>query len=535
VTVVDPSSQAGTGTLLRFALRRDRIRLAVWVAVGAALMAQQSLGSQAFYDTPEALAAYRASVGSNAATIALSGPPVGLGTVAGAVAFEISFTLVLVAALMAMTTTIRHTRADEEAGRTELVRAARVGRHAPLLAGVGLAALGCAALAVAIGAAGVATGLPAGGSFLLGASVGAAGLVFAAVAAVAAQVSGSARAGYGIVLAVFGVAFAVRAVGDIRDNGLSWLSPIGWAQATHPFSDDRWWPLLLCLAGAGVLLTGARALLDRRDLGSGVVSPRPGAASASRTLGSPWGLAGRLHRGALLGWAVGLVALGAVYGSIAGSVQTLLGNNPAAETFLPDLSTAGLVDAYLGVTLGMVVLITGAYAVSAALRARSEEAAGRAEPVLATATSRPAWLGSHAAVALLGSTAVLLAAGVAMGVSAAAATGDAALTGRVLGATLAHLPDVWVFAAVATLLVGVLPRAAAAAAWGWVAYVVVVTLFARSLDWPAWVDDLSPLSWTPAGPGEPWATGPAAALAVVALALLVTGLAGFRRRDLVPG
>jgi ABC-2 type transport system permease protein len=289
------------------------------------------------------------------------------------------------------------------------------------------------------------------------------------------------------------------------------------------------------LAGAGVLLTGARALLDRRDLGSGVVSPRPGAASASRTLGSPWGLAGRLHRGALLGWAVGLVALGAVYGSIAGSVQTLLGNNPAAETFLPDLSTAGLVDAYLGVTLGMVVLITGAYAVSAALRARSEEAAGRAEPVLATATSRPAWLGSHAAVALLGSTAVLLAAGVAMGVSAAAATGDAALTGRVLGATLAHLPDVWVFAAVATLLVGVLPRAAAAAAWGWVAYVVVVTLFARSLDWPAWVDDLSPLSWTPAGPGEPWATGPAAALAVVALALLVTGLAGFRRRDLVPG
>ena len=81
---------AGTGPLVRFALRRDRLRLPLWVAAGAGLVASQSLGSQTLYDTPEALAGYRASVGSNAATIALSGPPVGLDTVGGAVAFEIS-------------------------------------------------------------------------------------------------------------------------------------------------------------------------------------------------------------------------------------------------------------------------------------------------------------------------------------------------------------------------------------------------------------------------------------------------------------
>ena len=141
---------AGTGQLLRFAVRRDRLRLPIWIAAGAALIVQQSLASQTFYDTPEALAAYRASVGSNPATIALSGPPVGLDTVAGAIAFEISFSVILVAALMAMFTVVRHTRADEEVGRTELVRATQVGRHAPLLAAIALAAGACVLLALAM-------------------------------------------------------------------------------------------------------------------------------------------------------------------------------------------------------------------------------------------------------------------------------------------------------------------------------------------------------------------------------------------------
>ena len=165
---------AGTGTLVRFALRRDRLRLPIWIVTGAAMVALQSVSSQTFYDTPQALAAYRASVGSNAATIALAGPPVGLDTVAGAVAFEISAFVILISALMAMFTVGRHTRADEEVGRTELIRSARVGRHAPLIAAVTVAALACAALAVLTGAWATATGLPAGGSFVLGASIGAA-------------------------------------------------------------------------------------------------------------------------------------------------------------------------------------------------------------------------------------------------------------------------------------------------------------------------------------------------------------------------
>lgn len=526
---------AGTGTLFRFALRRDRIRLPVWVLAAAALVVQQSLGSQTFYDTPQDLAAYRASVGSNPATIALAGPPVGLDTVAGAIAFEISFFVILVAALMAMFTTVRHTRADEEAGRTELVRSAQVGRHAPLVAAVGVAVLGCVGTALAIGAVATATGLVPRGSFLLGASVGAAGLVFTGITAVCAQISASARATYGLVLGIFGVAFAVRAVGDIEGNALVWASPIGWAQATHPFSDDRSAPLLLCVAAAAGLLAGARALLDHRDLGAGMLETRPGRDTATRSLGSPLGLAWRLQRGPVISWALGLVLLGGLYGGLADSVETLLADNPEASSFIPESSTAGLVDAYLALTLVMVALLATAFGVSSVLRARAEEAAGRAEPLLATATSRAAWLGSHGAVAFAGSAVLLAGAGAATGAVHAVMSGGAGQVARLTGGALAHLPAVWLVLAVALLLVGLAPRAATAASWAVVATVVFITLFGRSLDWPAWVTDLSPLNWTPTAPVESWQPGAALGLAAVTVALLAVAFGGFRRRDLETG
>ncbi len=525
---------AGTGTLFRFALRRDRVRLPVWIAVGAGMVLVQSVSSQALYDTAADLTAYRASVGSNAATIALAGPPVGLDTVAGAVAFEISAVVMLVAALMAMFTTARHTRADEEAGRTELVRSAQVGRHAPLVAATLLSAAACLALAAVIGVVATASGLPAAGSFLLGASVGACGLVFTGIAAVVAQVSTHTRPVYGIVGGLFGVAFALRAVGDIEGNALVWASPVGWAQATHPFSDDRWWPLLLCLAVGGTLVAASLSLLDRRDLGSGLVQQRPGRASAGRGLLSPLGLAVRLHRGAFLGWAVGLALLGLVNGTLADSVETLVGDNPEALAVFGDPDVGRLVDAYLATTVSLAALLASAFAVSAVLRARSEEAGNRAETVLATATSRARWLGSHVAVALAGSALALLGSGLATGLVRAAQTGDGGEVGRLVGAAAAYLPAVWVVAGVAVVSVGLVPRRAAALSWAAVGVVLLATMFAPSLDLPDWVADLSPLAWVPTLPLETWRWAPVLALAAVAAALLAGGFGAFRRRDVAP-
>jgi ABC-2 type transport system permease protein len=525
----------GAGTLLRFAVRRDRVRLPIWVAAGAALMAVQSSSNQEFYRTPESLAAYRASAGSNAASIAFSGPPVGLDTVAGTIAFEVSSPLVLLTVLMAMFTTARHTRADEEAGRTELLRSAQLGRHAPLLAATVLSAAASALLGLAIAAAATLSGLPAGGSLLLGAATASVGWVFTGITAVCAQLTGATRGVYGLVGGLLGLCFVVRAVGDITGSGLSWASPIGWAQATHPWSNDRWWPLLLPLAVTPLLLLGARRLLDSRDSGSGLLQPRPGAAAAPPSLAGPLGLAWRLQRSSLLAWGLGVTLLGFVYGGLAESVKTLLGDNPDAQVFFRGDSTADLVDSYLGVTLRITALMVAAYAVSATCRARSEESAGRAEPVLAAAVSRSAWFGSHLLIALAGATGLLLSDGLATGASRALATGDATDVLRLTGAAVSYAPAVWVLAGLVSALIGAAPSAAVPAAWIAFGAVLVITLFADGFDWPAWVTDLSPLSRTPTVPAEPWSAAPLLVLLVVAAGLLTLGLATFRRRDLATG
>ena len=397
-----------------------------------------------------------------------------------------------------------------------------------------MSSLACVAMALAIGAVATATGLPVQGSFLLGSAVGACGLVFTGVAAVAAQVSGSTRSAYGLVGAVLGISFVLRAVGDINGSWLTWASPLGWAQAGHPFSDDRWWPLLLCLLAAGALVATAVTLLDHRDLGAGLLSGRPGPPTAGRSLGSPLGLAVRLQRAALLAWAVSLALLGAVYGAMGDAVETLFANNPQAQLFFPGTSSAGLVDAYLATVFSLQALLAAAFAVSSVLRARTEEASGRAEPVLAAATGRTAWLGSHVTIALLGSALLVVASGAATAQVRASAAGDPGSFGRLFAASLAYVPAVWVVAGVAVAAVGVLPRAAAAVAWTMVGYVVIVTVFAPGLNWPGWVDDLSPFSWTPLVPVESWTTAAAAGLVVAVVALLALGFGAFRRRDLSP-
>jgi ABC-2 type transport system permease protein len=474
-------------------------------------------------------------VGSNAATIALAGPPVGLDTVAGAVAFEISATVMLTAALMAMFTVTRHTRADEESGRTGLVRSARVGRHAPLLAAVLLAGLACAGLSLGIGAVAAVTGLPALGSLLFGASVGACGLVFCGVTAVAVQVTGHTRPVYGLVGSFLAVAFVLRAVGDIEGNGVVWASPIGWAQAVHPFTDDRLLPLALCLAATVVLVGAAFGLLDRRDHGAGLTQPRPGRAHARRSLRSPFGLAVRMHRGAAVAWITGLALLGLVNGSLADSVETLVAQNEQALAIFGNPDVDVLVDAYLGTTFAVTALLASAFAVSAVLRARSEESAERAEPLLATATSRGAWLGSHVAMALIGSGLAMAASGAATGAVRAAQTGDGDAFTRMLGSALAYVPAVWVVAGLAVALSGLLPRRATALSWAAVGLFLLVTMFAQPFRWPGWVSDLSPISWVPMQPLEPWRIGPALGLLAVAAALVGVGAAAFRRRDLVLG
>src|SRR5699024_8083674 len=211
----------------------------------------------------------------------------------------------ILAALMSILLITRHTRAEEESGRAELVRANVVGRQAHLTAALIVAVLANLATLVVVTALVLAAGYAAMGSLLVGTSTALVGMAFAAIAAITAQLSENSRSASGMAGAVLGVAFVLRALGDMAALGgsaLSWASPLGWASQSGPYVLDRGWPLLFLLALSVAAVVGAFGLQGRRDLGAGLLATPHGPPRARWGLGSPHGLAVRLQRGAVLGW-----------------------------------------------------------------------------------------------------------------------------------------------------------------------------------------------------------------------------------------
>ncbi|MET0817682.1 MAG: ABC transporter permease, partial [Solirubrobacteraceae bacterium] len=247
----------GAGALLVLALRRDRRALPAWVLGLGALVVLAGAGLESSYPTQPDRDAFAASVAGNGALIALRGPQRALETAGGALAWQLGWFAAVIAGLMGALLVVRHTRGDEETGRTELVLAAPVARAAPAVAALAVAGIAAVLVAVVITLGLLATGLPAAGSVAFGASIGGVALVFAGVALVTAQVSESARAASGMAGAAIGAAYVLRAIGDVGDGTVSWLSPIGWAQAMRPFAGERWWPLLLFAVATAALVAVA--------------------------------------------------------------------------------------------------------------------------------------------------------------------------------------------------------------------------------------------------------------------------------------
>ncbi|WP_410607245.1 ABC transporter permease [Amycolatopsis sp. lyj-109] len=525
---------AGTWHLTRLALRRDRVILPIWIVLLSVVPASSVKTFTQFYPTVADRLALQAGANANPSYALLYGPPFDLTSAGGFIAWRMCGFLALLTGLMVVFTVTRHTRAEEDTGRAELLASAVVGRYAALTASL-LVAGGASVLTGLVQAVTlIGAGLPAAGSLAFGASEALGGLVFTAVAAVAVQLAEYSRTANGIGTAVVGAAFLLRGAGDstVDARWLSWLSPIGWVQQVRAFAGERWWVLLLPVALALVAGGIGYWLLPRRDVGVGILPPRPGPARAATSLRSPFALAWRLHRGPLLGWVLGTAVVGAVFGSIASGIGGLVGSSPQAQQIMERLGGShALTQAFLAAMAGMFAMVASLYGVQAVLRMRGEETAIRLEPVLATSVGRLRWAGSHLVFVFFGTAALLLSGGVFMGLANGLRTGD---VGGSLADTLAgmlvQLPAAWVVVALAVAIFGLLPGFSAAA-WAVGALALLLSLFGPVLDLPQAVLDVSPFQHPPKIPGQEFTATPLAWLVAIAVVAVVAGLAGWQRRD----
>lgn len=525
-----------TWTLLKLAFRRDRVRLPVWIISIVGLTILVGLSFPDIYPTAEERQA-RAALMLNPATVALAGPGHGLDdyTFGAMMTNEmLSFTAIAVA-LMSILLVVRHTRSEEESGSSELVRANVVGRYAQLTAAlkeVIIANLLIAILAgTGLGALGVES-IGWEGSFLYGAALGMIGLFFGMIAAAAAQITEHSRTAAGLAGVAIAIAYSLRAVGDAGDGALSWLSPFGWAHATKAYVDNTWLPILLGVAVSLAIMLVAYMLSTQRDVGGGLVAARRGRKQATPVLtAGPLGLAWRLQRMSIFWWSVGVFIFGIVYGSLISEVETFASELTISQDLFAMVQGEAIIDSFIGFIFSLLAMTCAIYTLLAVVKMRSEEVAGRLEPVLATAASRLSWAASHMVIVCIGTSILLLVSALGLGLSISATLESATIIEELLHAAVAYMPAVWLVGGLAFALFGLLPKTVHFA-WVLVAYSMLIVMLGGLFGFPDWTLQFTPFGHVPLLPAEQYEAVPLFWLTGVTVVLLVIGFTGFRRRDI---
>lgn len=517
----------GVSSLLCLALRRDRVRLSIWVAILTLMMVYAPNAVKLAYpEEPQRLA--RVNLLKTPAGMMLGGPMFGGNeTNLGAMmANELMLTLIVAASILAITTVIRHTRAEEENGIAELVSSSVVGRYARTYAALILVGGVNAVLAVTMTLAMASTGFALVDTAAMSLGITGAGMVFGAIAAVTAQLWRQARTATGAAMATLAVAALVRGVGDVINNSgsaLSWFSPIAWAQQMRAFVDLRWWPFAMLVALTIALMALAAGLESSRQYDAGVI-PSTGEKPNARSISGVFGLHLALQRGQTIGWTVGLFLGGLAFGSMTNSLLDAAKDNPLLARMLTAQGTDAV---YMTMTQFLAAAAT-AYVVSGVLRVYSDEQSGLGEAVLAGAVSRWRWLLSAVAAALVGSAVLMFFAGLGNGLGAGLTLGEPATIARLTLAGLAQVPAMAVIAGIAALAVSV--------RHGWIAWLavtfVVTSLYLGALlRLPRWLIDLSPVGRTTAPTDYPVI----AMTVMVVIAAALTLAAGwiYRVRDAI--
>lgn len=522
-----PSGSPFTGapSLVRLALRRDRVRLSGWIGCLTLMMVYAPNAVKLAYPE-QAQRLARVNLLKTPAGMMLGGPMFGGNeTDLGAMmANELMLTLIVAASILAITTVIRHTRAEEESGIAELVSSSVVGRYARTYAALILVGGVNAVLAVTMSLAMASTGFALADTAAMCLGITGVAMVFGAVAAVTAQLWRQARTATSAALGLLAAAVLIRGIGDVINNAgsvVSWFSPIAWAQQMRAFVDLRWWPFALLMALTLALMALAAWLESRRQYDAGVI-PSAGDKPDAPPIAGVFGLHLTLQRGQTIGWTVGLFLGGLAFGSMTKSLMAAAKENPLIARVLAAQGNDGV---YTTMTQFLAAAAT-AYVVSAVLRVYSDEESGLGEAVLAGAVSRWKWLGTAVTSALVGSIVLMFFAGLGNGLGAGLTLGDPGTIPRLTLAALVYVPALAVLAGVAALAVAVRHT------WiGWLAvtFVVLALYLGALLRLPHWLIDLSPVGRTTAPMHYPVT----ALIVMVVVAAALTLSAGwiYRRRD----
>lgn len=523
-----------TGNLCRFLLKQDRLRVPIWLISLFLVTVIVAISFSDLYPTKESRQILAETM-RNPAMTAMVGTGYSLEnyTLGAMMAHQMLLFTAIVVAIMSILFVTRHTRAEEEDGRMELIRSLPTGRLSSLLATLIMGLLINLILALVTGfglAALHIESIDLNGSILYGAALGATGFFFTAITAIIAQLTESSRLATGFAFFILGLAYLLRAIGDVGNEVLSWLSPLGWILGSEVYVNNYWWPILLTVGAAFLLCLIALYLNTIRDMGAGFLPSRPGKRNASILLLSPFGLLFRLQRTAMISWGVGLFIIGAAYGSVLGDLEAFLADIDMIQQILT-IEGFSLIEQFIPMLMSIMAMLSTVPVLMAMLKVIGEEKNNRMEHLLSRAVSRPILLGSSLAISMIVSLVMLSLSAFGLWAAGTSVVDGGLDIKVVFQAALIYLPAVWVMIGVAMLLIGISPKVTS---WIWLylIYSFIVVYLGNLIQFPEWMSKLSPYGYIPQFPIEDIEWFTIIILAGVSFVLMIFGFFGYKQRDM---
>lgn len=527
---------SGTGTLTRFIFRRDRLRLLMWIIslsvfiFGLVPVFEEMI----MYDMDSVV---MVEMMKNPAMIAIVGPVYGENNYTLGAAFS-NYMLVfsvMIAAAMNIFLINRHTRNDEEKGRMEMVRSMPVGRLANISSAMIVALIANTALSI-LTASGLyilrGEGMSLEGCMIFGFSLGVIGMLFAAVTAIFSQISSSARTTLGLSFSILLILYIMRGIGDVRENVLSAVSPLGLILKTETFVSNYWWPIFAIKIMTMLLLLISFYLSANRDLGQGIIHPRAGRKNASSLLSSPIGLAFRILRTPIIIWAIVVFVLAIMYGSVFGDLENYIKGSPALSAIFSGNSEFTLAEQFIGLLTAVMSMISTIPILTFMNRVVGEEKSGLSEHLLTKPISRIRNISAYFILAIVISIIYQILIAYGFWSAGSVVLENIPIFMTFFKSTMLYLPAIWVMVGTSMILIGFLPRKIFII-YLYLGYSFFTVYIGQVAKLPEWTRKLTPYGYIPQYPIEEVELTKLIILIVVILASFTIGLIGYRKRDII--
>ena len=533
-----PAAAAGNGpvpALAARAFRDGRVRTIAFGYLFAVYAYIQPVGYRHTYPTVSSRVAFAHSFANNAGLRLFYGEPHDLLTVGGYSAWRVGGTLAIAAAIFGLLAAVRALRAEEDAGRMELVLAGVVGRRTAFWSA--MAAIGAAigVLWVAEFAGFVVGGLSVGGSAYLALATVSVVPVCVGVGAVVSQVAATRRMALELGGSIVGLLLLLRVIADTASGvgWLRWATPLGWAEELRPFAGPRPAVLLLPAVATALLLVASARIATRRDLGTGLLHERDRAQARLGLLSSPTAYALRSERSSLIAWVSTVGVFAFVLGVVSQSVSTA-GISKSVQREIAKLGSGSIVTprGYVAFVFLIFVVAISVFACAQVGAARREEADGELETLLALCVGRTRWLSGRLLLATCDAVAISLVCGLLTWIGTASVGVHISLP-RLLEVGANCLPIALLFLGIAALAYAVAPRAGTGIAYGLVIVTFLWQLVGALLGAPRWLVDLTPFAHVGLVPTAPFRAGSAAIMIGVGMVAALAALGMFRHRDLI--